>query len=307
MGRPLYFIDRLTRLVEERRSQLIVGLDPDPRALMPGVESKAGEDTDPSVAASTAVIEHCRVLIDSIGDLCVGVKPQLACFERLGHEGMRALDQVVRIAQDAGLVVIADGKRSDVPHTSVAYAESLLSGIETPWGKIPGLGSDAFTVNPYLGDDSLKPFIDRAESEGAGVFVLVRTSNPGARQIQDLECGGMRVHERVAAMVDNIGRDLIGESGLSSVGAVVGATAPDLIKPLRELMPHTPFLIPGIGAQGGELEEIAHVFESQPAATLVTAARSIVEAHKQHGGDPISAARSEAERIRDSCWRLSNK
>ncbi len=307
MGRSLHFIDRLAGLVEERRSQLVLGLDPDPCALIPGVEPKANEDAGPSGAASDAVIEHCRVLIDSIGDLCVGVKPQLACFERLGHEGMRALIQVVRIAHDAGLVVIADGKRGDVPHTSVAYAESLLDGIETPWGKIPGLGSDAFTVNPYLGDDSLKPFIDRAESEGAGVFVLVRTSNPGALQIQDLECDGARVHERVATMVDSLGKDLIGESGLSSVGAVVGATAPDLIKSLRELMPRTPFLLPGIGAQGGELKEIAHAFGSQPAAALVTAARSIVEAHKQYGGDPISAARNEAERVRDTCWQLSSQ
>ncbi len=285
----------------------MLGLDPDPRALLPGVGSKAEESQDPSRAASVAVVEHCRQLVDLIGDLCVGVKPQLACFERLGPEGLKALRQVVQIAQDAGLVTIVDGKRGDVPHTAIAYSESLLGGIETQWGEIPGLGSDAFTVNPYLGGDSLRPFIDKARSEGAGVFILVRTSNPGAGDIQDLECSGTRVYERVATMVDRLGKDLVGESGLSSVGAVVGATAPDLIKPLRELMPNTPFLLPGIGAQGGDLAKIAEVFKPQPAAALVTAARSIVEAHKQYGGDPSSAARIEAERVRDSCWRLSNQ
>lgn len=305
MGRPLNFADRLSRQVEERRSQLVLGLDPDPTALLTSGRSVVEEGMDASEAAAAAVFEHCKILIESVGDLCVGVKPQLACFERLGHGGLRVLNRVVGLAHENGLLVIADGKRADVPHTAVAYAESLFSGTETPWGPISGLGSDAITVNPYLGSDSLEPFVKVAADCGAGVFVLVRTSNPSAGELQDLICDGRPVHEHVASMVASLGSELVGDCGLSSVGAVVGATAPDQVRSLRRIMPDTPFLLPGIGAQGGEPEDIADIFKSKPAAALVTAARSIVNAHLKHGGDPISAARKEAERVRDTCWAAS--
>lgn len=305
LGRPLNFADRLSRQVEERRSQLVLGLDPDPTALLASGQSVVEEGMDASEAAATAVFEHCRSLIESVGDLCVGVKPQLACFERLGHDGLRALDRVIGLAHENDLLVITDGKRADVPHTSVAYAEGLFAGTETPWGPVAGMGSDAVTVNPYLGSDSLEPFVKAAVDCGAGVFVLVRTSNPSAGEFQDLICDGRPVHEHVASMVAAIGSEHVGDCGLSSVGAVVGATAPDQVGSLRKIMPDTPFLLPGIGAQGGELEDIADIFKSRPAAALATVARSIVFAHLKHGGDPISAARKEAERVRDTCWAAS--
>ncbi len=285
----------------------MLGLDPDPRELYPEAQLDARNGANPSEAAAAAVLEQCRILIESVGDLCVGVKPQLACFERLGAAGRETLDSVIRLAREAGLIVIADGKRGDVPHTARAYAEGFFKGIETQWGLIPGLGADAVTVNPYMGNDSLEAFIEGAVGEGAGVFILVRTSNPGAEDVQDLECGTESVYERIAASVARLGEGHIGQSGLSSVGAVVGATSPDLIGPLRTLMPRTPFLLPGIGAQGGRLDQVSAAFEPQPAAALVTASRSITDAYKQEGGDPASAARREAERLRDDCWRVANE
>lgn len=304
MGRSRHFGDRLVALVEERQSQLLLGLDPDPRNLLPGVESD-GKFTGPSEGAAAAAGGHCRLLIEAVGDLCVGVKLQLACFERLGPAGNEALRSVINHARDAGLMVIADGKRGDVPHSSVAYADALFGGIETPWGIVEGLGADAVTVNPLLGADSVEPFVTAAEREGAGVFVLVRTSNEGAQDLQDQRLESGPLHEEIARMVDRLGRSLVGREGLSSVGAVVGANVPGRIGPLRKLMPHAPFLIPGVGAQGGDPDELKVAFDPHPAAALVTATRSIERAHEKTGEKPLDAARQEAKTIRDACWRIS--
>jgi len=239
---------------------------------------------------------HCRSLIERAGPACVAVKPQLACFERLGAPGWAALSAVCAAAQEAGLLVIADGKRGDVPVTAAAYAQALVGETPTPWGPVAGLGVDAFTANPLLGADALEPLIAAAETNGAGVFALVRTSNPGAADVQDLPAPEQPLHERLAGLVDELSPRLLGESGLSGMGAVVGATAPEHIARLRSLMPRSIFLIPGVGAQGGRPELLGAAFAPGPAAALVAASRGIAAAD-----DPALAA----EQLRAVVWDVS--
>ncbi|MEA2468879.1 MAG: orotidine-5-phosphate decarboxylase [Thermoleophilaceae bacterium] len=304
------FADRLAALVEERRSQIVLGLDPDPSALWPvAVEAGAvppgpagGRDShEIAELTAAAVARHCKAAIDAAGSHCVGVKPQLACFERLGAPGWRALQQTVDAAHDAGLLLIADAKRGDVPVTAAAYAQALVGETPGPYGPVKGLGADAFTANPMLGRDALAPLLEAAAAAGAGVFVLVRTSNPGAAEIQD-EPPDQPLHERLARMVDELGEPARGASGLSSVGAVTGATRPDLLRRLRDLMPHAIFLLPGVGAQGGSAADLGPAFEPHPAGGLIASSRSIVGAHEQRGGDPAKAAAQAAEELRKAAW-----
>jgi orotidine-5'-phosphate decarboxylase len=252
------------------------------------------------------VLAHCRAVIDATADACVAVKLQLARFELLGADGWSALEAVGAHARRAGLLVIADGKRGDIGVTASAYAAALISGADTPFGRIEGLGADLATVNPLMGADAVEPFIGAARARGAGVLLLVRTSNPGAADIEDLtlDTGGA-VWERIAAIVDELGRGAIGESGLSDVGAVVGATEPGHLARARELMPNAIFLLPGVGAQGGQVESLSAAFAAGRAGGLVTASRSIAGAYLTGGGDPGAAARSEAERLRETAWSLS--
>jgi orotidine-5'-phosphate decarboxylase len=276
------FGDRLAGLVAARETQIVLGLDPDPAKLWP---QAAGD-----------VAAHCRAVIDAAGPACVAVKPQVACFERLGAAGWQALETTIAHARAAGLLVLADAKRGDIDISARRYAEAFLAP--------GGLEADALTVSPYLGADSLEPFAAAARAAGAGLFVLVRTSNPGAADLQDLElAGGGRVWERAAGIVDALGEPGAA-SGLSEVGAVVGATAPEHLARARELMPHAVFLLPGIGAQGGRVEDLAPAFAPGRAGGLVTSSRSIVFAHEK-GGEPAAAARAEAERLRGAAWALA--
>lgn len=302
--------------MEERRSRVVLGLDPDPAALWPeavarvGGAGEAGADAPGARRPSTlarvrtaeAVVEHCRAAIVAAGPACVAVKPQLACFERLGAPGWEALEQVAAIARDHGLLVLADGKRGDVPVTAAAYAQALVGATPGPYGAVPGLGADAFTANPLLGRDALGPLIEAAAAAGAGCFVLVRTSNRGAAELQDE--GEPPLHERLAALVDELGGEQRGDCGLSLVGAVTGATRPEHLVRLRELMPHAIFLLPGVGAQGGRVDELGAAFAPHPAAGLVTASRSIVDAHAERGGEPAAAAAEAAEELRAAAWSL---
>ncbi len=256
----------------------------------PGPGSLAAE------LAAAAVLTHCRSLIAHAGPACVAVKPQLACFERLGAPGWAALGEVFRAAREAGLLTIADGKRGDVPVTAAAYAQALVGETPTPWGPVPGLGADAFTANPLLGLDALEPLLVAAESAGAGVFALVRTSNPGAADVQDLPAPHQPLHERLARLVNGLSGRLLGECGMSGMGAVVGATEPLHIARLREVMPRSIFLIPGVGAQGGKPELLGAAFEPGRASALVTVSRGIA-------ADPDPAA--AAERLRAAVWDVS--
>ena len=295
---------------------MVLGLDPDPADLWPGAadsapQLEAGEPDDENAArhvvrlrTAGAVAAHCRAAIEATGGSCVAVKLQLACFERLGGPGWDALEETAGAARAHGLLVIADGKRGDVPVTARAYAGGLVGETDGPFGPVAGLGADAFTANPLLGRDALEPLLDAARQAGAGCFVLVRTSNPGAEELQDAPVDGGLLHERLARMVDELGGADVGESGLSSVGAVVGATRPDLVARLRELMPRAVLLLPGVGAQGGRIEDLGPAFAAHPAAALVTASRSIVGAHRERGGEPSEAARAAAEELRDAAWKL---
>lgn len=297
-SRPTHFGDRLAAAVAARESQVVLGLDPDPQRLWP--------DLDAATAAD-AVREHCLRVLDAVASAAVAVKPQLACFERLHVDGPRVLQDVIDRAKEHGLLVLADAKRGDIDVTATAYAQAFLGTTPTPYGELDGFGADAMTANPYMGEDTVTSLLDVARPHGAGVIVLVRTSNLGAKDIEDLPTAvpaGDRVFEHVARMVDRLGAPGP-ESGLSDVGAVTGATQPEHLQRLRELMPRTPFLLPGIGAQGGRVEDVAPAFAPGRAGGLVTASRSIVRAHERDGEDPATAARAEAERLRAAAWSLT--
>jgi orotidine-5'-phosphate decarboxylase len=289
----------------------VLGLDPDPGALWPGAELAGSAEDSPVDRAAAAVLHHCREVIDATAEACVAVKLQLARFELLGAAGWAALDDVAGHARLRGLMVIADGKRGDIDVSAQAYASALFNGCETPFGRLPGLGAEMATVNPLMGADAIAPFVATARAAGAGVLVLVRTSNPGAADIEDLEvAGGAAVWERVAEIVARLGEDAPGETGLGDVGAVVGATEPAHLTRARELMPRAVFLLPGVGAQGGRVEDLAPAFAPGRAAGLITASRSIVNAYLAPGngaGDAgaAAAARAEAERLRERAWALS--
>ena len=296
-----HFADRLAALVEERRSRIVLGLDPDPAALWPRA-LEAGDEGSVAERTAAALTRHCHAAIEAAGPACVAAKLQLACFERLGAQGWQALVDVRAAAQAAGLLAIADGKRGDIPVTAAAYGQALVGSTAGPYGEVPGLAADAFTASPLLGRDSLEPLVTAAAAAGAGCFVLVSTSNPGAPDFQDLEAGGAPLHERIAEVVDSIGAGHVGDCGLSLVGAVAGATRPERIARLRELMPRAVFLLPGVGAQGGSAAGLEAAFEPHPAAGLVTASRSIVDAYRAHGGDPPAAAAAAAEELRALTW-----
>lgn len=291
------FADRLAALVAERRSQICLGLDPDPANLAESGAPAATAGAPAAELAAAAVATHCRSLIDRAGASCVAVKPQLACFERLGAPGWAALTEVCVAAREAGLLTIADGKRGDVPVTAAAYAQSLVGETPTPWGAVAGLGADAFTANPLLGRDALEPLVAAAASAGAGVFALVRTSNPGAADVQDLPAPDAPLHERLAELVDDLSGRLLGDCGLSGMGAVVGATEPEHLARMRELMPRSIFLIPGVGAQGGRPQLLGAAFAAGPSSALVAASRGIA-------ADPDPAA--AAERLRQATWEISS-
>lgn len=269
-------------------------------------EASAGSATAQARAAR-AVEAHCSLAIEATGEHCVAVKLQVACFERLGAPGWAALAAAVGQAREHGLLVIADAKRGDIDVTATAYAQGFLGETPTAHGPVEGLGADAMTVNPLLGRDSLEPMVGVARERGRGLFVLVRTSNPGAADVQDLPLAdSSSISDRLALIVSQLGSGGVREAGLSDVGAVVGATAPERIGVLRELMPEAIFLIPGVGAQGGNVEDLREAFAPGPAGALVAVSRGIVAAYQRTGGDPAASARDEAGRLREALWSLSS-
>jgi orotidine-5'-phosphate decarboxylase len=292
------FGDRLAEAVERKRSQLVVGLDP-VTDLLP-VEL-AGDAHLGRAEAAEACGRFCRGVIDAVAQYAVGVKPQLAFFEALGADGMRAFEDVCAYARTAGLIVLADAKRGDIGSTARAYATAYLE----PRDEQPPL-ADAMTVSPYLGRDSLEPFIAACRRDGAGIFCLVKTSNEGVRDIQDLALSdGSPLWQHVARLVAEWGEELVGESGLSSVGAVVGATHPRAIGEARKLLPRAVLLLPGIGAQGATPEDVGQAFTSGPASALVAASRSVLYAFRTTDDDWRAAAAGEAARLKSEVWTAS--
>jgi len=279
----LTFADRLAAEVERKRSQLVVGLDPRPD-LMP-------------VELGGDLARFCCGIVDAVAPHAVAVKPQLAFFEERGAEGMAAFVESCVYARRAGLLVIADGKRGDIGSTARAYATAYLEGEEPV--------ADALTVNPYLGRESLEPFFAAARREGAGLFCVVKTSNAGG-DVQDVRLSdGRMLWQYVASLVDEWGADLVGEHGLSSVAAVVGATHPRAVAEARKLMPRAVLLLPGVGAQGASPADLARAFTSGPASALVSASRSVLYAFRSTGEDWRTAAALEAARLRRDVWAVA--
>jgi len=292
------FADRLAEAVGERRSQLVVGLDP--RLDLLPLELR-GDAHVGRPAAAEATARFCCGIVDAVAPHCVAVKPQLAFFEALGADGIAAFERVVGYARSAGLLVIVDGKRGDIGSTARAYADAYLEAR----GALGPL-ADALTVNTYLGSDSLEPFVAACRRSGAGLFCLVKTSNAGGVDVQDLILSdGRPVWQQVALLVHELGEDLIGDCGLSNVGAVVGATYPRAIAEARKLMPQSILLLPGVGAQGATPADIARAFTSGPASALVAASRSVMYAFRDGEEDWRAAAAAEAARLNHEVWTVS--
>ncbi|HEU5212308.1 MAG TPA: orotidine-5'-phosphate decarboxylase [Gaiellaceae bacterium] len=280
------FGDRVADAVDRKRSQLLVGLDP--RVELLPVELGGGTD------GGVAVERFCCAIVDAVAPYVVGVKVQIAFFEALGAPGIGVFERVCAYARTAGLLVIADAKRGDIASTARAYAAAFLEPREDG---VPL--ADALTVNPYLGRDSVEPFLAACRRDGGGLFCLVKTSNAGSADIQDAQLSdGRPLWHHVASHVDEWGEDIVGARGLSSVGAVVGATHPRAVGEARRLMPRAIILRPGVGAQGAGAADVARAFTSGPASALVAASRSIIYAARQGDADWRAAAAAEAARLR---------
>lgn len=282
-----HFADRLTAAVRRCGNPVLVGLDPRAKGLPAGL--LADDQFGDANAVASAYVQFCRGIVDVVAPLVPAVKPQAAFFEQLGPPGMTALAEVMAYAQSKGLVVILDAKRGDIGSTAEAYADGMLGpGEASAWG------ADALTVNPYLGDDSLTPFVDVATRRGAGIFVLVKTSNPGGGLFQDLVADGQPIYRHVAKYVESLAAGSLGTCGYGAVGAVAGATYPEQLSELRAAMPHTWLLIPGFGSQGGAASDVAGGFDSEGLGAIINSSRAIIFAH----------ARSEyAERFGAARWQ----
>ena len=268
----LPFPDRLYAAVRRCGNPVMVGLDPRAEMLPDGILPSGGHADWARQAAAYGTF--CRGVIDVVAPLVPAVKPQAAFFEELGPPGMAVLAETIRYAADKGLLVILDGKRNDIGSTAAAYARGMLgSQGQSPWG------ADAITVSPYLGDDSLTPFVEVATQRNAGVFVLVKTSNPGGRMFQDLLADGRPLYRHVAAHVERLAARTAGACGYGAVGAVVGATYPEQLAELRSEMPHAWFLGPGFGSQGGTAADVAAAFDRQGTGAIINSSRGIIFAH----------------------------
>ena len=297
-SRTGYFSDRIADAVERKRTQLVVGLDPRPE-LLP-VELRGDVHLGREHAAE-ACARFCRGIVDAVAPHVVAVKPQVAFFEALGADGVRALEEACAYARAAGLLVIADGKRGDIGSTARAYAATFLEATD---GRAPL--ADALTVSPYLGRDSLEPFLLACRREGAGIFCLVKTSNAGGAEVQDLVLSdGRPLWQQVARLVHEWGEELVGEHGLSSVGAVVGATHPRAVGEARRLLPRSILLLPGVGAQGATPADVARAFTSGPASALVTASRAVIYAFRGTARDWRTAAGQQAARLKRDVWAVA--
>jgi len=295
------FIKRLNGAIRKKRAPVVVGLDPRWDQLPPQLLERAGSShSHYSHQAAAAFERFCFQVIDIVAPLVPAVKPQAAFFEELGPSGSQVLASVMRRAREAGLVVICDAKRGDIGSTAEAYARGYLAGGD--WNGAPW-AADALTVNPYLGPDTLKPFVDVAEKRDAGIYVLVRTSNPGAAGFQDLVADGQTHYRHVADVVEKLAEQTLSrEENYGDVGAVVGATYPQELAELRAAMPHTHFLIPGYGSQGGTAKDIAAAFDEKGLGAIVNSSRGIIFAYnrepyrEQFGPDDWEAAVEAATR-----------
>lgn len=296
-------LDRLIKKIKECRNPTVAGLDPDfdklPNFLKIEAVQKYGNTLE---AAAEAILKFNIGLIDALCDIVPAVKPQCAYYEKYGWHGMKALSKTIEYAKAKGMFVITDGKRNDIGSTMEAYVAAHIGKISVLSNEIEPFGADALTVNGYLGKDGIMPIIKVCKELDKGIFVLVKTSNPSSGELQDkkLEKGGT-VYEYMGKLCEQWGNELMGQYGYSGVGAVVGATYPKQLEELRKKLPHTFFLVPGYGAQGGGAKDVSGAFDADGCGALINASRSIMYAYKQQEipeEEYAAAARCEALRMK---------
>lgn len=274
-------IQQLIEKIKKTKAPICVGLDPMlnyiPEHILKKSYNEFGETLE---GAADAIWQFNKEIVDHTCDLIPSVKPQIAMYEQFGIEGLKSYQKTVDYCQQKGLLVIGDAKRGDIGSTSAAYATGHLGKVQVGSKTYSGFHTDFLTVNPYLGTDGVKPFVDVCNSEDKGLFVLVKTSNPSGGEFQDRLIDGRPLYELVAEKVVEWG-DTCMDGDYSNVGAVVGATYPEMSKILRKLMPRTYFLVPGYGAQGGTAADLAHCFNEDGLGAVVNSSRGIIAAYRQ--------------------------
>ena len=295
--------DRLIENIVRTQNPSVVGLDPRleyvPEYI---VEKKLKKYGKTLKAASKAILEFNKAIIDEIHDICPAIKPQAAYYEMYGWQGVKALADTIAYAQSKGMFVMTDGKRNDIGATMDAYATAHLGLTEVGGELIPAFGADALTVNGYLGTDGIAPLLEKCKEYDKGIFVLVKTSNKSSGELQDLKLGSKTVYATMGDMCEKWGSDNIGKYGYSAVGAVVGATYPEQLTEMRAALPHTFFLVPGYGAQGGGAEGVSKGFDKNGLGAIVNSSRAVMCAYKKEECDPhdfAKAARREVIRMKE--------
>lgn len=275
-------IDALVKQIQQKNAPVVVGLDPMLSYIPEHIVGRAIEECGETLeAAAEAVWQFNKAIVDATYDLIPAVKPQIAMYEQFGVSGVAAYAKTVEYCKEKGLVVIGDVKRGDIGSTSAAYAAGHIGTVKIGSKVLRGFSEDFVTVNPYLGTDGVKPFVDVCKEADKGIFVLVKTSNPSSGEFQDRLIDGKPLYEHVADKVNEWGADCVGECGYSAVGAVVGATYPEQGKALRALMPKAYILVPGYGAQGGKGKDLVHFFNADGLGAIVNSSRGIIAAYKQ--------------------------
>lgn len=302
------FSDKLAQSIQKMQNPTVMGLDPKLDFIPQSVREKMfALHNDYFEAAAACLSLFNRALIDAVYDIVPAIKPQLAYYEMFGVEGIKVFAETVQYARDKGMLVIVDGKRNDIGPTAEAYAAAYLGQTDLGKGQVPVFDGDALTVNGYLGEDGIKPFLKECKTYDKGIFVLVKTSNPSSGQLQDMQLAdGRMVCEAMADLVNSWGEDLVGECGYSSVGAVVGATWPKQLTDMRLRMPKAWILVPGYGAQGGTANDVALAFDENGLGAVVNASRSLMCAWKSEKWKATytpemfaDACRAEAIQMRD--------
>ncbi|MBE5971824.1 MAG: orotidine-5'-phosphate decarboxylase [Lachnoclostridium sp.] len=274
-------INQLVQKIQKTKAPICVGLDPMLGYIPSHIVQKAfAEYGETLEGAAEAVWQFNKEIVDHTYDLIPSVKPQIAMYEQFGIEGLKAYAKTVEYCQQKGLIVIGDVKRGDIGSTSSAYAVGHLGKVKVGSNICSGFNTEFITVNPYLGTDGVKPFVDVCNEQDKGIFVLVKTSNPSSGEFQDKLIDGRPLYELVAEKVVEWG-DASMDGAYSNVGAVVGATYPEMSKILRKLMPRTYFLVPGYGAQGGTAQDLKHCFNEDGLGAIVNSSRGIIAAYKQ--------------------------
>lgn len=274
-------IQKLTDKIQKTNAPIVVGLDPMMKFIPESIKKNAFAEYGETLAgASEAIWQYNKGLIDAIYDLIPAVKPQIAMYEQFGVEGLIAYKKTLDYCKEKDLVIIGDIKRGDIGSTSSAYATGHLGKITIGGNTYAPFDEDFATVNPYLGSDGVKPFIDVCKEEKKGIFILVKTSNPSSGEFQDRLIDGKPLYEWVGQKVDEWGADCMGSNGYSYVGAVVGATYPEMGKILRDIMPKSYILVPGYGAQGGKGADLVHFFNKDGLGAIVNSSRGIIAAYQ---------------------------